>query len=130
LSHALVVGRIKVILLISLHVAAVTFNFRTSLFEAERYDIFIQHRVHDKLIPAQNLFPVQIENALTADEGVLEAAAVAVPDDEYGEVVGAWIVRRAGTAGDALTREAVKRAVTERINPQVSVLCQTIDEVY
>ena len=39
------------ILLISLHVTAVTFNFRTSLFEAERYDIFIHHRVHDKLIP-------------------------------------------------------------------------------
>lgn len=111
------------ILLISLHVTAVTFIFRTSLFEAERYDIFIHHRVHDKLIPVQNLFPVQIENALTADEGVLEAAAVAVPDDEYGEVVGAWIVRRAGTAGDALTREAVRRVVTERINPQVSVLC-------
>lgn len=78
----------------------------------------------------QNLFPVQIENALTADEGVLEAAAVAVPDDKYGEVVGAWIVRRVGTAGDALTREAVRRAVTERINPQVGVLCKTTDEIY
>ncbi len=77
----------------------------------------------------QNLFPVQIENVLTAEEGVLEAAAVAVPDDKYGEVVGAWIVRRPGNAGRALTREAVRRAVTERMNPQASILIMLWMEV-
>jgi len=78
-------------------------------------------RIKDIIIRGgENLFPVQIENVLTAEEGVLEAAAVAVPDDKYGEVVGAWIVRRSGNAGDALTREAVRRAVTERMNPQTA----------
>ncbi|KAF8627090.1 hypothetical protein AX15_004549 [Amanita polypyramis BW_CC] len=66
----------------------------------------------------ENLFPVQIENALTAEDGILEAAAVAVPDDHFGEVVGAWIVRRPGKKGSTLTREDVRRAVSQRMNPQ------------
>lgn len=80
-------------------------------------------------ISVQNLFPVQIENVLTAEEGVQEAAAVAVPDDKYGEVVGAWIVRRPGNAGDTLTREAVRRAITERMNPQASILIMPLMEL-
>ncbi|PFH46339.1 hypothetical protein AMATHDRAFT_77711 [Amanita thiersii Skay4041] len=76
-------------------------------------------RIKDIIIRGgENLFPVQIENALTTDEGILEAAAVAVPDEKYGEVVGAWIVRRPGAAGSALTREEVRQAVTARMNPQ------------
>ncbi|KAF8345376.1 acetyl-CoA synthetase-like protein [Amanita rubescens] len=84
-------------------------------------DGYLRSEFQDVIIRGgENLFPVQIENVLTAEEGVLEAAAVAVPDDKYGEVVGAWIVRRPGDAGGALTREAVRRAVTERMNPQTA----------
>ncbi|KAK2461010.1 hypothetical protein APHAL10511_006951 [Amanita phalloides] len=76
-------------------------------------------RIKDLIIRGgENLFPVQIENALTADEGILEAAAIAVPDNKFGEVVGAWVVRRPGKVGGALTREAVARVVSERMNPQ------------
>ena len=65
---------------------------------------------------SQNLFPVQIENALTAHPDVREVAAIAVPDALYGEVVGAWITPR--TCG-ALTRAAVRAHVSAAINPQV-----------
>ncbi|KAF8634847.1 hypothetical protein AX17_004095 [Amanita inopinata Kibby_2008] len=76
-------------------------------------------RIKDIIIRGgENLFPVQIENALTDHDGILEAAAIAVPDEKYGEVVGAWIVRRPGQAGSELTREEVRRAVTDRMNPQ------------
>ena len=65
----------------------------------------------------QNLFPVQIENVLTAHPAVREAAAVAVPDAKLGEVVGAWVVREPHAA--ALSREDVRRAVSQGMNPQV-----------
>ena len=66
---------------------------------------------------AQNLFPVQIENALTDHPGIREAAAIAVPDTKYGEVVGAWIAREPGTD---VSRAEVRRAVADAMNPQVS----------
>ena len=69
----------------------------------------------------QNLFPVQIENALTDHPGIREAAAIAVPDTKYGEVVGAWIAREPGTD---VSRAEVRRAVADAMNPQVSDLDQ------
>lgn len=57
-----------------------------------------------------------VENALTAHPQVREAAAVAVPDSKYGEVVGAWIVRQPNTN---MSREDVYRSVADNINPQV-----------
>ncbi|KAF8999106.1 acetyl-CoA synthetase-like protein [Cyathus striatus] len=63
----------------------------------------------------ENLFPVQIENALTAHPEIREAAAVAVRDSKYGEVVGAWIVRETGSK---ISREEVRRSVSETMNPQ------------
>jgi len=74
-------------------------------------------RIKDIIIRGgENLFPVQIENALHAHPSVREAAVVSVPDRTYGEVVGAWIVRRPGTA--AVSREEIRRWVSEKMNPQ------------
>ena len=71
----------------------------------------------------QNLFPVQIENRLSFHPSIREAAAIAVPDEKYGEVVGAWIVREPGSS-DNLTKENVREWVAEGMNPQVgSRLC-------
>jgi len=64
----------------------------------------------------QNLFPVQIENALSAQESIQEAAVVSVPDPKFGEVVGAWIVRRPGTS---VSRVSIRSQVAEAMNPQV-----------
>ena len=64
----------------------------------------------------ENLFPVQIENALTSNPCVLEAAVVSVPDKRYGEVVGAWIRPKVGVT---LSRESVRKTVWETMNPQV-----------
>ena len=65
----------------------------------------------------QNLFPVQIENVLTAHPAIQEAAAVAVPDPRYGEVVGAWIVRQPGLH---ISAEEVRECVTLSMNSQVN----------
>lgn len=73
-------------------------------------------RIKDIIIRGgENLFPVQIENALCAHPDVLEAATVSVPDVHYGEVVGAWIVPRPGTAP---SRASIREAVWAGMNPQ------------
>lgn len=59
---------------------------------------------------------MQIENILTAHPSIREAAVVAVPDAKYVEVVGAWIVLEPGTK---MTREEVKKVVSDGMNPQV-----------
>lgn len=71
----------------------------------------------------QNLFPVQIENVLTDHGQIREAAAVAVPDAKFGEVVGVWIVRE-GTSvdfpdADNISGSDVRAWVASRMNPQV-----------
>lgn len=63
----------------------------------------------------ENLFPVQIENSLTSQDGVEEAAVVSVPDTTYGEVVGAWIVRQTGIF---TSREDIRSQVVKTLNPQ------------
>ncbi|KII91201.1 hypothetical protein PLICRDRAFT_173092 [Plicaturopsis crispa FD-325 SS-3] len=75
-------------------------------------------RIKDIIIRGgENLFPVQIEDALTSDAAVLEGAAVAVPDAHYGEVVGAWIVRNPSHSPPA-TKESVRKHVAASMNPQ------------
>jgi acyl-CoA synthetase (AMP-forming)/AMP-acid ligase II len=54
---------------------------------------------------------------LTTHNAIREAAAVSVPNKEYGEVVGAWIVREPGTS---LSREKIRELVALSMNPQVS----------
>lgn len=102
LTSITVVGRIKDIIIRGGEVRISEILARTALV----------HQI------SQNLFPVQIENALTTHPGIHEAAAVAVPDTRYGEVVGAWVVRAPGH--DDISMEEVRKAVSDAMNPQVS----------
>ncbi|KAJ7637134.1 hypothetical protein FB45DRAFT_789374 [Roridomyces roridus] len=73
-------------------------------------------RIKDMIIRGgENLFPVQIENVILTNQQVEEAAVVAVPDDKYGEAVGAWIVRKPGAK---VSREEVRETVAASMNPQ------------
>jgi acyl-CoA synthetase (AMP-forming)/AMP-acid ligase II len=73
-------------------------------------------RIKDIIIRGgENLFPVQIEDVIARHPAILEAAAVAVPDEQFGEVVGAWVVRQ---PNGHISREEVRRSVGESINPQ------------
>nr|GAT42738.1 predicted protein [Mycena chlorophos] len=68
----------------------------------------------------ENLFPIQIEDTILThlDSAIEEAAVVSVPDAKYGEVVGAWIVRRTSDAGKKISREEIREAVWKNMNPQ------------
>ncbi|KAF7972146.1 hypothetical protein HWV62_18788 [Athelia sp. TMB] len=59
-----------------------------------------------------------LKNAMTRHQGILEAAAIAVPDEHYGEVVGAWIVRRDSGDVAAITKDEVRSFVSREMNPQ------------
>jgi len=73
-------------------------------------------RIKDIIIRGgENLFPVQIEDVITRHPAILEAAAVAVPDVQFGEVVGAWVVRQ---PNGYITRDEIRKSVGENMNPQ------------
>ncbi|KAJ7627576.1 hypothetical protein DFH06DRAFT_1227565 [Mycena polygramma] len=76
----------------------------------------IVSRIKDIIIRGgENLFPIQIENVILTNPDIEEAAVVAVPDSRYGEVVGAWIVRKRGST---ISRETVRATVSRSMNPQ------------
>ncbi|EKM61742.1 uncharacterized protein PHACADRAFT_169179 [Phanerochaete carnosa HHB-10118-sp] len=77
-------------------------------------------RIEDIIIRGgENLFPVAIENVLTAHAGIREAAVVAVPHARLGEVVGAWVLREPGApAGAALCAADVRQVIAQGMNPQ------------
>ncbi|KAG8883614.1 hypothetical protein FRB97_006308, partial [Tulasnella sp. 331] len=80
-------------------------------------DIIIRGGEPSLTASVQNLFPVQIENVLTAHPAINEAVVVSIPDEKYVEVVGAWIVRQQGE--DPVSRDDVREWVASKMNPQV-----------
>ena len=44
----------------------------------------------------ENIYPKEIEDVLTSDPTVLEAAVIGVPDDKWGETVAAYVQPRPG----------------------------------
>jgi len=63
------------------------------------------------LVSGFNVYPTEIEGVVIECPGVLEVAAVGVPDEHSGEVVKLFIVKR----DPALTEEAVREFCKERL---------------
>jgi long-chain acyl-CoA synthetase len=61
----------------------------------ERGFVFIEDRKKDMiLVSGFNVYPNEVESVAVTHPGVLEAAAIAQPDDKSGEVVALFIVRK------------------------------------
>ena len=76
----------------------------------------ITGRVKDMIIRGgENLFPVEIENALLENEHILECAVVGVPDEKWGEQV-ACFMRAKGPHRPS--PDALKAFMRERLSPQ------------
>ncbi len=55
--------------------------------------LFIHDRIKDMIVSGgENVYPAEVENALTAHPAVAEAAVFGVPDDRWGEAVKAAVV--------------------------------------
>lgn len=85
--------------------------FRT---DAEGYLYFVARK--DDIIKSrgEKVSPREVENALYAIEGVLEAAVVGVPDDLLGQAVKAFVVLKSGYA--YTEKEIIKRCLARLEN--------------
>jgi acyl-CoA synthetase (AMP-forming)/AMP-acid ligase II len=67
-------------------------------WDAESY-VFIVDRAKDMIISGgENIYSVQVEEAVNQHPAVLECAVIGVPDDEWGESVKAFVVLKPDTA--------------------------------
>ncbi len=65
--------------------------------------LYIHDRIKDMIVSgAENIYPTEIENALSGHPEVAEVAVIGVPDERWGEAVKAFVVLRpGGSAGEA-----------------------------
>jgi len=69
--------------------------------DADGY-LFLRDRVKDMIITGgENVYPVEVENALRTHPSVLDVAVIGVPDETWGEKVLAVVVTKEGEPRDA-----------------------------
>jgi len=73
--------------------------------------LFVTGRDDEMIVSGgENVFPKEVEDLLADHEELVEAAAVGVPDDEFGQRLVAFVVRREGSQVDAgALRDYVKQ---------------------
>ncbi|NOQ51295.1 MAG: AMP-binding protein [Desulfuromonadaceae bacterium] len=75
----------------------------------------ITGRIKDMIIRGgENIYPREVEEFLYTMDGVLDVQVVGIPDERYGEVVGAFIIRKEGSD---LSEEDVIDFTRTRIAP-------------
>jgi fatty-acyl-CoA synthase len=71
--------------------------------------LFVSGREDDMIVSGgENVFPAEVEELLSQLPSVAEVAVVGVPDDDFGQVLAAFIVKRRGVA---LTADEVRSHV-------------------
>jgi fatty-acyl-CoA synthase len=86
--------------------------------------LFVEGRADDMVvIGGENVYPVEIEDVIDNVAGVEEVAVMGVPDDEYGEVLGAFVV------GSASEDEIVDTCERELASYKVPKRVEVVDEL-
>ncbi|GGM06005.1 acyl-CoA synthetase [Streptomyces fumigatiscleroticus] len=66
-------------------------------YTSEEGYLFIHDRIKDMIIRAgENIYPAEIENALSAHPDIVDVAVIGVPDPRWGEAVHAFVQLRPG----------------------------------
>ncbi|WP_024801104.1 long-chain-fatty-acid--CoA ligase [Nocardia sp. BMG51109] len=77
--------------------------------------LFLCDRIKDMIIVGgENVYPAEVENAITAHPAVREAAVIGVPDERWGEVVHAFVAVHAGAE---VTGRELAAFLRDRIAP-------------
>jgi len=63
--------------------------------------LYIHDRVKDMIVSGgENVYPTEVENALSSHPAVAEVAVIGVPDEKWGEAVKALVVLKPGASSD------------------------------
>lgn len=75
--------------------------------------LFVTGRADDMIVSGgENVFPAEVEDVLLASPEITDAAVVGVDDDEFGQRLAAFVVRRPGSTIGA---DAVRTLVTSQL---------------
>jgi acyl-CoA synthetase (AMP-forming)/AMP-acid ligase II len=75
--------------------------------------LFVDGRDDDMIVSGgENVFPREVEDLIADHPDVVEVSVAGVPDDEFGQRLEAWVVRRPGSTLDA---DAVRSLVRSRL---------------
>ena len=86
--------------------------------------LFIEGRADDMVVVGgENIYPVEIEEALDNLDGVDDVAVMGVPDDEYGEVLGAFVV------GNVTVEQVQKHCKDQLASYKVPKRVEILDEL-
>jgi len=88
----------------------------------EDHYFFIVDRKKDMiLVSGFNVYPNEVEAVIAEHPGVADAAVVGVPDDETGEVVAAFVVRKDPALDEAAVRQHCKKSLTSYKVPRMVI---------
>ena len=83
--------------------------------------LYIEGRADDMVVVGgENVYPVEVEEVIDALAGVDEVAVVGVPDDEYGQILAAFVVGAATT--EDITAECKRELASYKVPRQVHIL--------
>ena len=86
--------------------------------------LFIEGRADDMVVVGgENIYPVEIEEVLDNLDGVDDVAVMGVPDDEYGEVLGAFVV------GNVTVEQVQKHCRDQLASYKVPKRVEILDEL-
>ena len=75
--------------------------------------LFIDGRDDDMILSGgENVFPQEVEELLTAHDGVADAAVFGVPDDDFGQRLAAFVIPKPGAS---ITEDELRPYVKERL---------------
>jgi long-chain acyl-CoA synthetase len=80
--------------------------------DADGFFYIVDRKKDMALVSGFNVYPTEVEDALAKHPGILEAGVVGVPDDETGEAVRAYIVKRDPSLTEESVREHCRKYLT------------------
>ncbi|NQV86311.1 MAG: long-chain-fatty-acid--CoA ligase, partial [Woeseiaceae bacterium] len=82
--------------------------------------VYIEDRKTDMiLVSGFNVYPNEIENIIVELDGVLEAAAIGLPDERSGEIVKVFVVRKDKTITEQDILDHCRKNLTNYKRPRI-----------
>jgi acyl-CoA synthetase (AMP-forming)/AMP-acid ligase II len=82
-----------------------------AVMQADGYSKIVDRKKDMILVSGFNVFPNELENVISLCPGVIECAAIGVPDEKQGEAIKVFVVRR----DVSLTEDAVMRFCADQL---------------